>query len=205
MVTQRPRAREKEAEGAGALTSHVAGKSSSCTLHFNSCTDKLALESACLWCHDNLTSMKVGASLSCSGTARGERVSNPLPGRCTNALSIQMVLTGPGHLVHYRQSRLGRTGQRFVKSSLKNMYSSRNERRGVLKTVSTPVQGFLAMSRQNAFGLLHTLTFHRTMFPISPDMLHLPGVHFSPSGRRCCMCCRSGKAETCFAFSTALK
>ncbi|CAL5223254.1 g5736 [Coccomyxa viridis] len=47
-----------------------------------------------------------------------------------------MVLAGPGHLLHYRQSRLGRTGQRFVNISQKNVYSSRKGRRGVLKTVA---------------------------------------------------------------------
>lgn len=206
MVTQRPRAREKEAEGGGALTSHIAGKSDACTLYASSCTDTLALQSACLLrCHEILTSMKVGASLSCSGTARGERVSNPLPGKYTNALSTQMVLAGPGHIAHYRQSRLGRTAQRFVKTSLKNVYISRDGRKGGLKTVGTPFQGLHAMPKQRACGLSHTLTFQRTLFLVSSDMLHTLRDVPHPSGRRCCMCCRSGKAEQFYAFSTALK
>ncbi len=124
--------------------------------------------------------MKVGASLSCSGTARGEGVSIPIPGRCANAMSTQMVLAGPGHLLHYRQSRLGRTGQRFVNISQKNVYSSRKGRRGVLKTVSSLVRGLHNIFKQNAFSLPHTLTFQRKVVLTSSGMLLVPRGIFPP-------------------------
>lgn len=81
--------------------------------------------------------MKVGASLSCSGSATAERVPTVINGRQSHGRSTQMMLSGPAALTHYRSRvRLGRAGQRFAKSSQRAMYSSRNGRRGGLIAVS---------------------------------------------------------------------
>lgn len=82
-------------------------------------------------------SMKVGASLSCSGSARAERVPTVINGKHSHGRSTQMMLSGPAAPIHYTSRvRLGRAGQRFAKSSQRAMYSSRNGRRGGLIAVS---------------------------------------------------------------------
>ena len=81
--------------------------------------------------------MKVGASLSCSGSARAERVPTVINGQLSHGRSTQMMLYGPAAPIPYRSRvRLGRAGQRFAKSSQRAMYSSRNGRRGGLIAVS---------------------------------------------------------------------
>ena len=87
--------------------------------------------------------MNVGARLSYSGTARGERKPAVKQVGKSYVTSTQMLLAGPGHFVQYRQTcLLGRPGQQFVKVAQRNDYSSRNGRRGGLTTVNDAIPSF---------------------------------------------------------------
>lgn len=81
--------------------------------------------------------MKVGAGLSCSGLARGQRVPIVMLERIVRTGTTQMVAAGPAALVQYRSSvRVGRASYRFANFLHKPLNGSRNGRKKEMMTVN---------------------------------------------------------------------
>ena len=112
--------------------------------YFGICKQAVALQKRLsLVCQQGIqASMKVGASPSCSGSLRSERVPIVSSGRLSNVGASQMVFAGPAASIHYRSGRVGRTGQRHANALQKAMSSSAAGRKRGLVVVSCPFPCF---------------------------------------------------------------
>ena len=134
------RRRRQKKSTAGAPSRHVTpGTAHQAYVSYaGTCTQAVALQKRpSLVCHQGVQpKMKVGASPSCSGSVRSERVSIVMFGRPSSARANQMLLAGPAASMHYRRGRLGRTEQRLANSLRKAVCNSAGRRKRGLVMVS---------------------------------------------------------------------